>query len=235
MLNRRLDNEALRPPAGLLLSKETLRHWLVVGLDILFPPRCAGCGRVDAEWCERCAAALAAVPVALHHRTLETIPVASTGEHTGLLQRAVQALKYENTRILTSPLSQRLAAGINQLEWPVEAVVPVPLHESRLQARGYNQAQLLAEALSRTLGIPCYPDAVRRVRATRSQVGLNGADRRRNVQDAFAVGSSELLGKTVLVVDDVCTTGATLLACAQALHAAGARAVYAVTVTAAQS
>lgn len=112
---------------------------------------------------------------------------------------------------------------------PAEIVVPVPLHPSRLRGRGYNQAALLAWALSRRIGLPMDEESLCRVRATLPQMRLPAADRRRNVEDAFRCTTDRLSGRQVLLVDDVCTTGATLEACADALRKGGARSVWAFT------
>lgn len=107
---------------------------------------------------------------------------------------------------------------------PVElpqAVVPVPLHRSRLRRRGYNQALELAKPLARQLGIPLLRDALQRVRATGAQTDLNALQRRRNVRGAFAVPAGAALPAHVAVLDDVFTTGATLGECARVLRRAG--------------
>ena len=105
-------------------------------------------------------------------------------------------------------------------------VIPVPLHPSRRRQRGFNQAADLA----RHLGLPV-SHALRRVRATATQTGLPAARRHRNVRDAFATTRSArgLDGAVVVLVDDVCTTGATLEACARSLKEAGVAEVRAVT------
>lgn len=105
-------------------------------------------------------------------------------------------------------------------------VIPVPLHPSKRRRRGFNQAADLAKHLS-----PPLVPALARVRATATQTGLPAAHRRRNVADAFAVTSAgrRLGGATVVLIDDVSTTGATLEACAAALKAAGVREVRALT------
>jgi ComF family protein len=107
-----------------------------------------------------------------------------------------------------------------------DVIVPVPLHRWRLLARSYNQSALLGRALARLSGKPIAPNALTRIKPTRSQGGLKKADRRRNVARAFVVRRArEVEGKRVLLVDDVLTSGATANACAATLLAAGALAV----------
>jgi ComF family protein len=109
-----------------------------------------------------------------------------------------------------------------------DLIVPVPLHASRAAERGYNQAALLAHALASCLELPVQEAAVIRVRATASQIHLNPAERRANVRDAFQC-REDVNGLRILLIDDVCTTGATLEACAAALRACGAASVFGLT------
>lgn len=115
-------------------------------------------------------------------------------------------------------------------KWPVELVVPVPLSLKREKKRGYNQAGLVASALAELLHVPLGAGGLRRVRETRSQVGLDLALRAENVQGAFQANPDVVQGRAVLLVDDLYTTGSTLSACAGSLKAAGARQVFGVTV-----
>jgi len=117
------------------------------------------------------------------------------------------------------------------LAWPVNLLVPVPLGTKRLKERGYNQAGLIGWPLSLSLGIAYAPRALVRTRETRSQVGLSRAERHDNVRDAFTARPALVKDRTVLLVDDVATTGATLSSCAEALSAAGARDVFALTIS----
>ncbi len=203
-------------------------------LDLLYPPRCTGCDRVDWRFCDRCTADLVAVPLGTTHEvsTPDGVLVASTGRHSGRLQDAVQALKYNGARDVARPLGKRLAGRLATTDWPApEVVVPVPLGQKRLKQRGYNQAGLLAAALADEIGVPLVPDAIQRARETRSQVGLGRSERLANMSDAFVAQPAMVGGKGVLIVDDVFTTGATLAACAAALRDGGAQAVYGLTVS----
>jgi ComF family protein len=109
-----------------------------------------------------------------------------------------------------------------------DLVVPVPLHQARLRERGYNQAGLLAQALARRVECAYEAEALVRHRATAPQVELDASARRENVRDAFLC-AGDVSGRRVLVIDDVCTTGATLESCAAPLYAAGADCVWALT------
>jgi ComF family protein len=116
----------------------------------------------------------------------------------------------------------------------VDYVFPVPLHNSRLRARGYNQSYILARALGKTLNIRIGAHILKRKRKTPSQAGKSASGRKRNVAGAFDIPKrhhSKLKGKSVLLVDDVFTTGATIEACARSLKAAGAAKVNVITLT----
>lgn len=202
--------------------------------DLVFPPRCVGCGRVDTVWCEHCIADLADVPLKMRTARLKGVDMATTGIHRGKLQQAVQALKYDDVIELAEPLGARLSAALNTLAWSPDIVIPIPLHRERLQERGYNQSYLLAEQVAAARGIPCLPDAARRERYTRPQVGLSRDERLLNVSNAFIADAAQCRNQKVLIVDDVLTTGATLSACASAVLAAGAAQVCGLTVTVAR-
>jgi ComF family protein len=145
--------------------------------------------------------------------------------YDGPLREILHALKYGNRPSLAQPLARLMVAGAGDLLAGVDLVVPVPLHRQRRRARGFNQA----EELARHLGLG-WKDVLRRTRATPSQTDLPAAQRHANVRDAFALRRGRAVdGLTVLLVDDVSTTGATLEACAGVLRQAGAREVRALT------
>jgi len=122
-----------------------------------------------------------------------------------------------------------VAAGhYRALALPVDVLVPVPLHPARERRRGHNQARLLAAEMAPRLGLPMV-EGLARLRNTPAQVGLSRAQRLVNVRGAFCATDAAVTDKCVLLIDDVCTTGATLGACADALRRAGARSVWALT------
>ena len=121
-----------------------------------------------------------------------------------------------------------MANALGERGGELAAVVPLPLHSSRLRERGFNQSTLLARSVAGRLGVPVV-DALERVRPTRTQVGLGRAGRKRNVEDAFAACGAMRAGLVLGLVDDVATSGATLAAASSALRAAGASRVVAVT------
>ncbi len=134
----------------------------------------------------------------------------------------VLALKYHDQHHLSPHYAGWMAQAGGELLQESDIIVPVPLHRWRFLRRRYNQAALLAQALSVISGIPCIPDALIRVRATAAQTGLTRKERLNNLKGAFAINVDHVLtDKRVLLVDDVMTTGTTLAQCAQILLSAG--------------
>lgn len=198
--------------------------------DLVYPPVCLVCGTVEELYCSTCrAAVLPAVPPPPEG----TVAARCVGLHQGPLREAVVLLKYERKTALARQLGEMLAEVLRPLvpAWAPRVLVPVPVHWKRELWRGFNQSALLAEHAARQVGIPV-AEALRRTRPTRTQVGLTAAQRAANLRGAFRVTRrGAVYGGTVVLVDDVYTTGSTLAECASVLLAAGAAHVYAVTVT----
>ena len=144
----------------------------------------------------------------------------------------IQTFKYRKGLWLTKDLVRYLVATyqlrIAEAGIAIDLLVPVPMQVSKLRARGYNQAALLAEALAREIHLPCNTRALKRVRTGKlSQTRLHRSERLANAKAAYrAARTKGLEGKTILLIDDVVTTGATSNACATLLRQAGAKAVY---------
>jgi ComF family protein len=212
-------------------------------LDFALPPRCAGCGTIVADvhsfcpecWkqveflgeggCKTCGIPLASTDADLCAACLARPPrIARTRAAVGYgdMSRGIAIrLKYGRKVALAKTMARYMLPLVDREGERV--LVPVPLHRSRLWWRGFNQSVLIARELSRSLGIPADAVALRRVRRTPPLKGMTPLQRRKTVAGAFRVrDGSSVAGRTVILIDDVLTTGSTAEACARALKRAGA-------------
>ncbi len=233
----------------LVVSPYYLYHLLWAGIDLAFPPSCAGCGRPGYRWCPDCQKGLPSLSEPLcavcgtmlarfdgdlcaqcRRQRPAFRSLRSWAAFDGPVRNALHRLKYRRDLGLGEALAQPISRFALSLGWPIDLVAPVPLGRRRQSERGYNQAALIAWPLAMALGIEYDQHAMARVRDTRSQVGLARRERQENVRDAFMAKPSRVRGRSILLVDDVATTGSTLSSCASALCSAGARDVFALTV-----
>ncbi|MBI2912106.1 MAG: ComF family protein [Chloroflexi bacterium] len=216
-------------------------------LDLIFPPRCVGCARWGEELCARCRAGLPYLEPPWCSRCGEpageavscarcpSLPSAldglrSAGRYEGALREAILAFKYQGQSRLGRRLGELLKEHLERWPLPLEALAPVPLHPKAERQRGYNQAGLLAREVAAGGPFRLIERGLVRQRPTSPQTRLASLEeRRRNVEGAFVARGEELRGLHLLLVDDVCTTGATLGACAAAARAAGAASVWGLT------
>ncbi|HHB90302.1 MAG TPA: ComF family protein [Anaerolineae bacterium] len=218
-------------------------------LDLFFPPKCVYCGRlgdylcrpcrdeaqpIGREVCIRCGNPMTVRSVCHLCRRDPPDPlrgIRGVFFYKGPISQSIRSLKYHGVQELATILGMFLVDYLREHPIPIDMLIPVPLHAQRLAARGFNQSELLAQTITRTLGIPTRNDILRRVRATQSQTHLNRVQRQQNVAGAFEpYPGVDLRGRSVLLIDDVATTGATLRACAQPLARAGAAEIWALTV-----
>jgi ComF family protein len=153
--------------------------------------------------------------------------VIAAGEFSGALRNAIHRFKYGGQSVGAGALAALLLPHLSGILTPDQLLVPMPLHPRRERQRGYNQAALLGRAIAGAYGCTVAERALHRTRPTTPQVSLNLAERARNMDGAFAGDPSLCHGRHLLLVDDVCTTGATLRAAASAAHEAGAHTIYA--------
>jgi len=147
-----------------------------------------------------------------------------------VIRKAVHQLKYHNLKALSFCLAGLLADYLQLNPLPGEIIVPVPLHPRRLRERGYNQSSLLARGLGKIINLPVVEDCLVRVKETQPQVKTpNIEERRKNVIDAFMCRDEKLRGKQIILIDDVCTSGATLESCGIALKNKGVISVWGLT------
>ncbi|MHB8588670.1 MAG: ComF family protein [Candidatus Dormibacteraceae bacterium] len=216
-------------------------------LDIVLPPRCGGCRMVGSWLCGRCRARIRRLEEPLCRRCGAEVESArkdcgcrgrlkalstlrSAAAYEGPLEIALQRFKYHGWRRLAGPLALLMAERLVVEGLSAPWAIAVPLHNSRQRQRGFNQSELLARELRRRLELSKPAGELVRTRATPPQVGHDRRWRLDNVRDAFEWRGSSLDARSILLVDDVATTGATLEACAAALRACGSGPVMGVSV-----
>lgn len=211
---------------------ELLRQTGTALLDVLYPPVCLLCNAYAEPLCEECRAQIRPVPPDTE-LPVGLEGVVSVGYHEEALRTAVLKLKFQRDAAVAPPLGALLADGLHPYlgTWEADGLVPVPIHWARRWERGFNQSELLAQRVGRTLSMPVRP-VLLRTRKTPPQVGLEATARQRNIHGAFALAPQvRVAGQRLILVDDVRTTGSTLSACAAVLKSAGAQAVYGLTLT----
>ena len=215
--------------------------------DFIVPPRCGGCRRVGSWLCGTCRARIRRLEEPLCRRCGAEVESArkdcgcrgrlkslsrlrSAIAYEGPAEVALQRFKYHGWRRLAEPLALLMAERLVVEGLSATWAVPVPLHSSRLRQRGFNQSELLTRELRKRLSLEEPPGELVRTRPTPPQVGHDRRWRLENVRGAFEWHGARLDAQSILLVDDVATTGATLEACAAALRAGGSGPVMGVSV-----
>lgn len=202
-------------------------------LRMLFPPKCMFCGallpRGTEEICVKCRDEI--VLCAAAHKTEKgafLTKVVTALPYEDKVRKAVQRFKFQGRQSYARPLARILSYAVNKkLGAPYDLITFVPTNARNLRRRGYNHAELLARELAGFSDTPC-AETLRKTRRTKPMYGLKPAERRANALGAFTRCCPESLirGKTILLVDDVFTTGATMSECARMLREGGANCVY---------
>lgn len=223
-------------------------------LDIIYPRRCLACGRFGKYFCNRCTGTIRIIGVseaicpicerpAIGGRTHPRCQTSYSLDgltsifcYDGIIRQAIKSLKYRYVSDLTDEFISLIPSSVfNNLaiqQYNNCILVPIPLHSSRFRSRGFNQAEVLGRPLAGRLHIPIRNDILRRVKATTPQVEMKDRGKRLdNMKGVFAVhhDSCLLSHETIILFDDVFTTGATMRAAGETLKRAGAKSVWAVT------
>jgi competence protein ComFC len=212
----------------------SLKPYVSALIDLFYPQRCVGCDRRASDLlCRVCFDALPRIgcpvcarcgmPTAFDTFVCEGCKAINLGfestraplKYSGVGMEEVHALKYRGYTWLVERLATQLMFSVLDSQEHFDTVVPVPLHRSPLMRRGFNQAELLARGVAREIKAPV-ADTIQVARRTRDQVELSAPERWANVSDAFR--AKDHICGTVLLVDDVFTTGATMSACAETLR-----------------
>lgn len=235
--------------------KDSLLYFLTSLLDFIYPPLCVACGKEIEKGliCEDCLTKLTRLNIETcpecgepvfdrnSHRCreprLKLKRVRTLGRYNSPRKELIGEFKYHHKPSLAKILGKEMGVILNSD--PVlktsDLLVPIPLHPARKRERGYNQAELLAEEISKFTYIP-FSNCLKRVKNTKAQVTLSERERLENVREAFKLKKgADISGKRVILIDDVFTTGATLNAAALSLIEGGAEEVYGLTVAAAHS
>ena len=216
--------------------------------DLLFPERCRACRAwaasiprqrkaVTTSVCSTCWQSIAGGQPLVEWCYLAdgtALKIVSGAPYQGALKQLIYKLKYDGDRLIANDLG-RLIVGLISLVIPdlkntPLVIVPVPLHNERLKSRGFNQAELIAQEVAHELQIRLSTRALKRVKPTQPQHGLNRRERHVNLEGAFRGDAKRLAGKAVVLVDDIHTSGATLLEAAREVLSKGATTVVALTV-----
>jgi len=216
-------------------------------VDFLFPRRCVGCGKVGDFLCVGCRQKLprllqpfcqkcgkpessGVLCSSCWGRKTEIDGIRSVFRFEGVIRQAIHELKYRNLRAISGCLAMFMANYLEDNPVRGEVLVPVPLHSRRLRERGYNQSTLLARELGKLVVLPVIDNSLCRIKDSLPQARTTAIEERRdNVKGAFACRDEALKARNVILIDDVCTSGATLEACALALKAGGAIPVWGLT------
>lgn len=222
-------------------------------LDVIFPPRCVGCDKVlsshDKFICVKCKEHIRYVeePRCLKcskqlndyeqeycydcKRKVHKYDKGFALYQYSSIYESIYRFKYQNrqeyVKFYAYDINKRLRDVI--MGWKPDALIPVPLHKKKMKARGYNQSEILAKELSSYLNIPVLSNYVLRQKETRAQKELNDLERENNLKKAFIIPQNDVKLGTVVIIDDIYTTGSTINAIADEMHIAGVQKIYFVT------
>lgn len=184
-------------------------------LNLIFPQKCAICGHIaPIRFCPACQNKIKY----LNSRDNNIICVT---KYEGVIKKAIRKLKFGRKKYLAPFLGKIFTDNLPQPD--ADFIIPVPISPSRLIERGFNQSEMLAEAVSNKFNIPKLRGVLIRIKDTKAQFEIKGRDRNQNLKNAFKViNSHSIKGTRILLVDDIFTTGATVKECSRALINAGA-------------
>ncbi|MFY0605503.1 MAG: ComF family protein [Cyclobacteriaceae bacterium] len=227
-----------------------IKEYLQDFVDMVYPRVCLGCDTIllyqEEHICMRCKFSLPKTnyhtrkPNRLDQKFVFEPKVMAVAAYLhynkkGIARKLIGELKYKGVQEVGSMLGYWFANDLKAAEWPVDLIIPVPLHVSKLKRRGFNQSEIIANGLAENLKVPVVTDVVSRVKNTNTQTRKNKVERWQNMDMVYSVQNTTLIkGKNVLVVDDVLTTGATMGQLVESLAKEGVAGIYIATLAAGQ-
>jgi ComF family protein len=229
-------------------------------LDLFFPKKCLGCGKHDTYLCKDCFNKIeislnntcffcgkitgqGRICLGCQKENYLDRVISATIYANPLIRELIQAFKYHYVKELAEPLSKLLIGNLENLAFGFSRfantgrhldflIIPVPLYSTRLRYRGFNQAELLGQKVADYFNLPLENNILKRIIATSPQVNIKNDEKRKaNIKDAFEVSEpSQVQGKIIILIDDVATTGATLVEAGKILKENGAKEVWALVV-----
>lgn len=199
-------------------------------LNLFFPKKCLGCGQADIYLCPTCFNKIEIVPTYQKQKYLDKL-IAVTEYKNPLIRELIKSFKYHFVRELARPLGCLLIKALEKY-WKFEdwkfIIIPIPLYAIRIRKRGFNQAELLAKEVSKHFNLPLKTDILKRIITTEPQANIKDEEKRKqNIKGVFALKPKYLVkGKSIILIDDVTTTGATLIEAAKILKKSGANEVW---------
>jgi len=224
-------------------------------VDLIFPKRCPVCQDIvmpsGQDICEKCKSKLKYIedPYCLKcgrplngnydrcesckNTSMDYIEGRAVFVYNDTLRKSIYGFKYNGRLEYASFYGNQIVKRLNRklMQWNADAIIPIPLHKDRLKKRGYNQADILAKEISKYLKVPLYSDYLIRQKATKAQKNLDALARENNLKNAFKIKPNGVKLRTVILVDDIYTTGSTINSAARCLKNAGVERVYFVVIS----
>jgi ComF family protein len=211
-------------------------------LDLIFPKICLSCGVSGFSLCPRCQNKIKILKtdtciycgkisprgkICQNCRRKSSLTgVIFVAKYSGIIKKTIHQFKYDGNTELLQPLGKILIKKFSGIKIPGQiTITSVPLHHTRKNTRGFNQSELLGKYLAKEVGVR-YEELLKRVKPTESQIKFHRYERIDNLKGAFRAKAKNLCGKKIILIDDVCTSGATLETCAKELRRAGAREIW---------